>query len=68
MSYNDFKYLLTDMAACAPSLAALTICNKPPIQSPAANNPGTLVIKSLSTTILLFSKKAPILKAKSETD
>ena len=43
-----------DMAAWAPSPTAVEICRRPPMQSPAAYRPGTLVsIRSLTTMLPL---------------
>ena len=52
------------MAACAPSATALATCSRPPVQSPAANRPGTAVAMPASVRILFPSSCAPQLARK----
>ena len=53
--FSSLICLIAQSAACIPSYTPFAICKVPPVQSPDANSPCTLLCMSLSTIILLFS-------------
>ena len=53
--FCSLSQLMTALPASAPSPTATAICKNPPVQSPAANTPGTLVCMPGST-----SRKTPL--------
>ena len=60
--------LMIPLEATAPSETALATWRNPPVQSPAAKTPSTVVIKAGSTMMFPPPTRAPILLAKSTAD